>query len=424
MARSRRNPWDEDCRVAPSDFFVAAVKAQQSESGRSDVIVSSAAQQVVVGLPLYWPGEGPVHRHHSLALRWLFGNNVFPLGRMIELVGKSRSFKSTFAYELLRLHLLYGGGYRFLLAEPRDTPDMRASILGQGCDQSFPLIKCPYIEDWQSRAVDVVKDAVERFSDLGSCPFPGAILVDSITGVTCRASGAKIWDEGFAELDYARDANLISKWCKVYFGKLEEWPFSFIGTNHLKESPRTNGPGMDRRVPGGAALEFAATFIFRFARDEQGDYQNSEEEGRVITIHTQKNSLGTDKRALKTRVAWRTGDDGLQQTEWKWHDASIELLVDLKGPLREKAYDVCDLHDVLKTHRTVSSRALGLTKVSWKEASEAIEQNPGIREALDKALGIRQRYAWRPGVPYRNQLLEARTTADSITPPTAEEPEE
>lgn len=409
----KKQPWDEDVKVQPSDFFSQAVKAQQVDNGRNDVIVSALAQQVVIGLPLFWSGSGPVHRHHSVGVRWLLQNNVYPLGRMAELVGKSRSFKSTALYEILRWHVLAGGGYRFLLAEPRDTADLRSSVLGPECDTLSPVIECSAIEDWQVAATEMVKDATAKFSAIGSCPFPGAIGVDSLTGVTCRATVKSTWDDGHASLDYARDANLISRWTKVFFTPLSKWPFSFIGTNHLKESPGKAGYGVDRRVPGGAALEFAGTFILRFSRDEQGDYINAEEEGRVINIYTEKNSLGSDHRKLRVRVAWRNDSCGVQSTVWKWHEAGIEMLTSMTGEARSAVYEVVDFYDVQKSHKTGSSKTLGLTKATWTELSEAIEQNPKIREDLDMALGVRQRYVWKPGLPYSQQLQEARDEADT-----------
>lgn len=64
------------------DFFAMQLDAQRK------------ANLPIIGIPL-----------NAVSLRYLFGNDVFPVGRMTELVGVSESCKTAFLFELYRWHI-------------------------------------------------------------------------------------------------------------------------------------------------------------------------------------------------------------------------------------------------------------------------------------------------------------------------------
>lgn len=421
--KAAKKSWDSDVRVTPANFFQRQVQQQEADLGRTDVLVGSEAQRVVVGLPL-----------RALSLRYGFANDVFPLSRMTELYGVSESCKTAMLFEMFRWHvfgealpmnplpqkeLVPVGGYGFNLAEPRDSPDLRASIIGHGMDDAFPVETCNSIEDWQDACTNWLRRSREMFSEVGAMPFPAALGVDSLTGVTTRDAIAKIWENGHAVRQFAVAAALINDYCKFIFNEVRVWPLSFIGTNHMKISKDARG-FIERRIPGGSSLDFYATFKMRMARKE--DVEHLDDFGRKIHIVWDKNSLSAagERRELTVYMRWAFDQDGTQHTWWDWHDATVDLLLGFSGTRKNRIMEVCQIEAVDKGQRKADCPTLGLKKAPWAEIGEAIEQDDAVRTELDKMFGIRSRRAFRIGVPYVQQLQEARDAADEE--PAAEEP--
>lgn len=213
----------------------------------------------------------------AISLRYLFSNDVFPIGRMTELVGVSESCKTAFLFEIYRWHIYntsehypfdpseMHGGYVHNLIEQRDSPDLRDSILQLGLPDPYPVVKSHTVEDWQLNCSNWIKRAEEKFNP-GAMPYPIAIGVDSITAVTTRDEQEKTWNEGYAQPGFSQIAKSINMWAKVFFNKMEPWPVSFIAVNHLKENRAPNG-SITRNVPGGSALKFASTFMLRLQKE-------------------------------------------------------------------------------------------------------------------------------------------------------------
>lgn len=410
-----KRSWDTDIKVSTADFFKIQTGDKQAELGRNDVFVGSEAQRVVIGLPL-----------RAFCLRWSFMNDVFPLSRMTELYGVSESCKTAMLFEMFRWHL-YGeaipmnpvpqkqlgivGGYSFNLAEPRDSPDLRTSIVGQDVDDMFPVQVCNSIEDWQSNCTGWMRRSRETFSEVGAMPFPAALGVDSLTGVTTRDEIAKIWEHGHAQLNFAKAANLINIYSKFIFNEIRCWPISFIGTNHMKESKNPQG-FIERRIPGGAALDFYATFKIRMKRKD--DVDHLDDYGRLIQMTFDKNSLSAagDRRTFDVHMRWTFDDQERQHTWWDWHDASVQLLLSFEGARKNRWMEICPIEAVDRKGRKADCSTLGLKKASWAEIGEAMENEPSIRNEIDKLFGVRKRREFRIGVPYIQQIQEAVEAGD------------
>jgi len=382
-----------DTSLKFADFFAAQLDQRRKEN------------QPVIGLPL-----------KAISLRYLFANDVFPYGRMTELVGVSESCKTAFLFEIYRWHIFntteqltfdpegMHGGYVHNLVEPRDSPDLRNSILRLGMEDPYPVIQSNSVEEWQKNCADWIKKAEAQF-DHGSMPYPIALGLDSLTAVTTKDEMDKTWNQGFADPGFSQIAKSINLWSKVFFNKMEPWPVSFIGVNHLKENRAPNG-AINRTVPGGASIKYAATFMFRLQRKDDIELLN--ESGRIIEITTEKNSLSPgNHEKLKVRMTWTFDDNGEQCTVWDWHDASIELLTSFDATRKKRIMDIVAIENVDKGRRTADCSVLGLKKVSWSELGAALMEEPTILKGLDKFFNVRRRNKFKLGVPYNEQLQEA-----------------
>ncbi len=372
------------------DFFAMQLDAQRK------------ANLPIIGIPL-----------NAVSLRYLFGNDVFPVGRMTELVGVSESCKTAFLFELYRWHIYntsdhypfdpseMHGGYIHNLIEQRDSPDLRDSILQLGGNDPYPVVKSHTVEDWQISCSNWIKRAEEKFEP-GAIPYPIAMGVDSITAVTTRDEQDKTWAEGCANPGFSQIAKSINMWAKVFFNKMEPWPVSFIAVNHLKENRAPNG-AVTRNVPGGSALKFASTFMLRFQKRQDIDLLNLK--GRIIEIFTEKNSLSPGcHESLLVRMTWTTDDEGKQHTIWDWHDSSIELLTSFDATRKKRIMDIVAIENVDKTRRTADCNQLGLKKASWSEIGLAISRDSEIMDRLDKFFNVRKRRKFEMGTSYCEQV--------------------
>ena len=375
-----------------TDFFSTQISSSQNNIGRSDIYMGDESQAVVIGIPL-----------KAFSLRYFFQNDCFPLSRMTELYGPSGSCKTALLFEMFKWHVDFSGGYVYNLTEARDTPDLRSSIIGHEKDKGFPTNKCGSVEEWQRSITLWLKQGRKLWPNLGGCPFPVAIGVDSLTGVTTESDISDIWEKNHASIGFAKGANLINTYCKFLFNELRVWPFSFIGVNHVKISKDRNGFNL-KRIPGGDALTYHATMkIYTNLKDK---IEKLKESVRVVELSMEKNSLSNagENRVITVSMKWSVDDEGKQHTLWDWHEATIATILSMSATLKGKACDLLGLDNIDKSRKTADCSALGLTKASWTEIGQAIEDNNDLREALDKMHGIRKRTPFKIGVPYCDQM--------------------
>jgi hypothetical protein len=397
----------KDSSMPVADFFAAQLEKRIAENGRDDTYMGDEGDKIIIGLPL-----------QAFSLRYLFGNDVFPYSRMTELIGRSNSCKSAFLFEMYRWHIFnctnkvpfypeeIHGGYVHNLVEQRDSPDLRSSILQLGAKTNYPVVITREVEDWQKSCTDWIKHAESVFDD-GLMPYPVAIGVDSLTAGTTRKEMEDTWKEGYANPGFSQIAKSINMWTKVYFSKMAPWPVSFIGVNHVKESKNNQGI-TERRVPGGEAIKYAATFLLRLNKRE--DIERLDEQGRVIEMFCEKNSLSSagNTRMIKVHIKWSYDDDGNQLTCWDWHSASVELLASFEATRKKRISEFVQIENLDRTHRTADCSTLGLKKTSWSEIGQAIMQEPEIVKGLDKLFGIRNRRVFELGVPFKEQKERAK----------------
>ena len=261
MATRRRanNEWTGGNRDAALDGLFQSLRNEASRSlGRSDISIGLESEALLVGLPL-----------PALCLRYLFQSTVFPLSRIIQITGQEGSCKSAFQFELMRWHHVYGGGSVFIENELKDSPELRWSML-----QWNPVwlarhefIQTYYLEEWQdalTKFVDVAKQQQDAEHGPGRT-IPIMFSVDSLTATAPRELAKKIEEEGHATRSFALAANLISGYMRTMPGRIERYPFTVCGTNHLKPSTDFMGRPTST-VPGGKSIKFMETYEIEMER--------------------------------------------------------------------------------------------------------------------------------------------------------------
>jgi hypothetical protein len=377
------------------EFFSAQMDAAKNSLGRSDRYIGSEAQEVVIGLPF-----------RAFSLRYLFQNDCFPLSRMTEIYGPSGSCKTALLFEIFKWHIDNKGGYVYNHTEARDTPDLRSSIIGYERDRNFPSTTCASVEDWQRAITSWLKKSNEMFPVKGSCPFPVAIGVDSLTGVTTESDISDIWETGAASIGFAKSANLINTYCKFMFNEIRVWPFSFIGVNHMKVGQDRRGFSF-KKAPGGDALTYHSTI--KICTELRDKIEKLTESVRVVNIVMEKNSLSNagENRQLLVNMKWGVDDNNVQHTVWDWHEATITAINSMSPTKKTHVCKLLELENIDKSKKTADCGVVGLNKASWSEISQAIEANDEVRKALDHMVGIRRRRPFELDTPYYDQMSSA-----------------
>jgi len=205
--------------------------------------------------------------------------------------------------------------------------------------------------------------------------------------------------------------------------RIRAYPFSVIGTNHLK--PATDMRGLPTsNIPGGKAVKFMETFEVEMRKSGSSDIDKLEYGGLRLKLIARKNSLGPSRKAITAELLWWYADDGggtfRQQTAWDWDTATVELLLSFdlakgKKTIYNRLMEICDIRVVQKGARKAWSRTLGVGSASepvlYRDLGAALENRPDLLQQMYQVLGITPRRPFQPGVDYRDLLDTARDEA-------------
>jgi hypothetical protein len=392
-------PWEDARTVAADDFLEALTETEARRNGKAGHFVADEASRVVVGPPLPY-----------LSQRLIYQSTVLPLGRAVHVFGPPESLKSCFLFDGLRQVLEMRKGLGFYgLTEPRDQPVMRGSIVRHPdllAPGKFRIKACRCMEDWQDMCTDVAK-ALRKLGAPGQCDFPIFIGIDSLLGAASQKTIDGILEEGHASVGFSQEANILNIYLKVIFNLLAPWPVLFVGTNHQKFSKDKRGHDVGRTA-GGASMHFYSTYELELRRIRDWPPGRDGRKGRQVKIKTFKNSTGDARLSFLVDVWYYVDEHRRQHTWWDWPAASVNYLLTLNDytateTWKKKVQAVVDLQKDGQGDR-VTSKALGLKKASFAEAGQAIEEDAGIRRALDTLFGVHEGVPFVPGIPYAYQL--------------------
>lgn len=414
------NPWATQREDSLDGMFVAMREAAADALGRNDLVIGSQADELQVGLPL-----------PALCLRYLAQCDVFPLGRIWQLIGEEGTCKTALLDEILRWHMCFGGGGCIAETENKDAAELRSSILdyNQRWLNRLTIGPCNSLEEWQhflTVNVNLARGVMDAPGGPGRT-VPMMFGVDSLTSVDSQKEIDKTQKDGFASRGFGTIAMLISRFMRQGMARnFRGYPFSMVGTNHLKPStdPMTGLP--TENVPGGKAVPFMATYILSSKRIGDIDLQDCG--GVRLRMKMQKNSAGASRKSIEAEFLWwqqplavpdNRGRVSIQRHGWDWHAASIEFLLkfevtDGKKTLFKAISDIVDLKAKRST-KTVSSEVLGLVDAPYRAAGAALEARPDLLTRMYPLLGINIGVKFIPGMDYRNLEEQAKAAAAAKT---------
>jgi len=382
------------------NYFQGLAEAARKKFGHGAVMAGSDSNQLVVGIPM-----------PSLALEYLIQQDVLPLSVLILLVGKWRTCKSAFLYEIFRWFAKCNGGGILQEAETKFSPDLCQSIMGYA-DDEVPIIlnKCKSLEMWQEVLTFYLKEQKKRMIGTADAPGPGRTIpvcfaVDSIMGKSSEEKMEKISSEGSASRAFPIEALKITDYLRAIAGEFDNWPFSLVLVNHLKESIDRETGETDRRKPGGEFVSFQESFELETSIWRE-KIDTAHFDGQGVRIACAKNSFGDTGRRIKTRMLWWDEDvnegqgepEYRQKTVWDWDWSTINFLNDLKPKLKQrlKAHDI-DLDCKSPTADVecyARCRAVGMGRddyLPFNEVGAMIRQHPEVPDRIRAALSIKRR---------------------------------
>lgn len=407
MARRSKaeDVWNSPARDQAVDgVFGAMAQSAQNQLGRK-VSVGAEAANDHVGLPL-----------PALALRYLIKSTVWPLSRITQITGEEGSCKTAFAAEVSRWHAVYGGGGVLAENENKDATDLRCAIWHwkQEWLNRCQMIKTYSVEDWQDVFTTFTRIARESQDEVKGPgrTIPIAFTVDSIMGTALRAQIESIEKEGHADPGFAKAAKSITEYMRTMPHRIQDYPFSVIGTNHLKPGIAAGGIPTST-VPGGKSVKFHETFEIEMSKAWGADINRLDYGGLRCKFVCRKNSIGPSRMAIVAEFLWWYEDDGnggmRQQASWDWDTASIEMLLSFatipgKKTIYDRLQEVCDVRIANKSNRTAWSRTLAIPESDpqpYRVLGAALERRPDVLWPIYRTLGIMPRRPFQPGLDYR-----------------------
>jgi RecA/RadA recombinase len=416
-ARNRRTPdaWGAENREQSLDSMFETMRQEAArELGRDDISIGTEAEALLVGLPL-----------PALCLRYLFQSTVYPLSRIIQITGEEGSCKSAFQFEMMRWHHVYGGGSVFIENEHKDSPELRQSLLqwNQQWLRRHETVQTFCLEEWMN-VLTVSTNVARHQQDMPGGPghtIPIMFSVDSLMATAPRESIDKIEREGHATRGFALAANLISSYMRTMPARIQNFPFTICGTNHLK--PSTDFMGRPTHtIPGGKSVKFMETFEIEMHRAPSGDIDKLDYGGIRCRLVARKNSLGPSRKQIVAELLWWHEDiDGItrQRTAWDWDTASVNLLLSFetakgKQTLYNRLKEICPI--TVKNKQMAKCPTLGINDhVEYRVIGAALERRPDLLAQIYGVLGIQQRRAFQPGMDYRDLLSQERADGEEAT---------
>lgn len=403
-AKQSLEVWNGRTRGKQLDSLVKAhIGAARSKFGHSGVFHGTDTENLVIGIPI-----------PALAFEWVIGQDVFPLGLIMQIVAKHGTGKSGLLAEIGRWFDMAGGITVLNENETKFSPHWYESIMGQEAYNRMQLNRCSSVESWQRHLTfDIQSEDGYKKTLLGTKKEPGPgrtvpILfgVDSVMGKMSELSQELIRKEGMAGRGYPVEALIIARYMRTLPQWIDGWPFSVVLINHLSLKQNADTHQEERHKGGGVLINFQESFEIELRKVGPKRFETQEYEGFYLDIDCAKNSFGPTHRTAKVKVVWweEPDDDGSyrQVTKWDWDWATTNLLCNImtgdKHVRMKKHLKDVDFHMEFKSPTSHSaaawSRTLGVPQkqpLSFSDMGEAIRNSPEVTDRLRQALRIRRR---------------------------------
>lgn len=347
----------------------------------------------------------------AFSTRLLLQNEGFFLGKIIHIVGEESSFKSTFALEIARWHLLSGGGSIIFETESRPVVDVQRAILVN--EDKYACIPCSSLDEWQQGILYVINQYKEDQDKKPLC-----MIVDSVLGCNAQDTINKQESAGSAGPRYATESRTIADYLRSHTNKLFSSLMTLAIVNHRKTRPSGNfwNPQPVKSSLGGSEIRFYSSYEFELSR--QGETRNSLNSlyQHEVTFKVLKNTFGIQDFSLKCPIRFVRQGANLVSVDFDWYSASVNILTNdrfFNPPLsqanKKLVKEICDIQAKSAGPRGTYfwCQQLGVSKdnaMPAQELGKILEEHKDILDELYNIFGIRKRYLYNPELTYEENL--------------------
>lgn len=322
--------------VSVSDLEASLQELSESTKGQGKFLSLDEIEDLVEGIPL----------RDNLPLQYMLGVSVFPLHRLVTVVGESASGKSSFCWYLAKLFQDAGGLVIFLDVEGKTNADQVKGILGSRSRlrriKWVPTSECKILE----QMLALISYYCSQYEALvPSRNIPMLILIDSLNSAIPNEVAEAVKKGETPNLGYvdARAAQQIKQNIRANNGVfLANNPICIALVNHLTADMKEGGGGgggpsfltggaRPTHTPGGGYKDYAYTNRINMRKGPK-----STKGGEVTPIYKldmDKASTGPERpKALEIpyRSEWlgsQAGPDDPVERIWFDWDTSLAFLL-------------------------------------------------------------------------------------------------
>ena len=420
------------------DFVTAALESAQREYGQQRVYTAAEHEKFEYGVEI---------PPHALALRFLTSSNIWPLQRVTQSCGRTRTCKSAFMFELERWFLEADGVVGHYDTENKTSASLLGSIipprfLEKGkLSQRYTLRRTGTINEWQQMMGQDFETLDSLYKAKGRKSFPIFWGVDPLMGSDSADMAAAIHKLGEAPGRTFSDApRMIWQFLRDLTTKTINIPITVHFSHHERVATGKRG-GVDKA--GGTGIEFLATIDLHF---RLGQLQAAEEayvarspeftqmvrgsnvpiQGKHINILCKKNSNApdVDKRIyVPFRWTWLhdpTLPNGWRQISWwDWETAAADLMFHQERALRD-VIDVRRNSSTVGANQKYMSDKLGIDKgVPADEFGKLVTSDPELLAEIQAALHIQQQVVFNADLLKVEKLAKKGKKPAATTKPPA-----
>jgi len=393
-----------------------AIAAERAMTGDPMTSLGGASLRQVIGVPI------------PLAMEWLIGANMFPLSKLIQIVGKTGSNKSSLGFEIMRwLSQLDGFGMLFDV-ENKYNALLAASFLGYPQNESeevLGVIPCHSCTDWQTkllRRTELFIDTMLKKSKNNPKPcgdvFPIGLMVDSVVARLTEKAQDNVLERGYGDKKFADEAMSVTYFLKTYMSKLASMPFMLILINHLKLQKIEGTFAVEHKKGGGELIGFQEIIELELTKRRAFELCATQDDealdkgGNTIRIACTKNSFGATGREVEVDLVWsrKTVEGEVRQlSRWNWGATLIDILQGYKqARAKRKIAELVDINGDPDKGKYWSKRFKQTKETAVDKATlgNLISRDKTLKRALRRLLGIREYAVIKPGISFAKQLKE------------------
>jgi ABC-type oligopeptide transport system ATPase subunit len=356
-----------------------------------------------------------------LALQYLMGIDVLPLGRTMTLVGPPGCGKSVFGWFLSTIFAKNHGFVCFADAEDKTSMDQVNGIYaseGLKATDTF-WRQGPKSQEQLFENLTVFGQEMSKAIAGGTKGCEGMAImyfVDSINYLAADGTKAKRLDkneQGSVGYGHAHKANALSEYLAAFVPDfISSWPTSLVTINHQKEKLGDDNKGgyggPEKYEPGGVHKDFMYSLNIEFAKANSIAKHTTTEKRQGMTLKTKKNCFAEHGRQIGILMCTSQNKKGTGLlVDFEWGRALVDLLASGQRGWggKDKSYvEVSALSEILEITRESAAKVncptLGMVGASPEDVGQAIfdkcDSDPVFYKALQRVLWITSKKVYNP----------------------------